>query len=80
MEALGRDACAQVNEMYVKSLIYFCYVSLTTHGRADSVPRWRGLNHFGTYLSVDFTDGTKWEDMSKVCHRHNTTQCSDACD
>ena len=34
----------------------------------DRVPRWRGLNHFGAYVSVEFTDGSKWEDMSKVCH------------
>ena len=39
---------------------------LTTNNRADSVPRWRGLNHFTKYLAVEFTDGSKWEDMSKV--------------
>ena len=32
------------------------------------MPRWRGLNHFAKYLSVEFSDGSKWEDMSKVCH------------
>ena len=37
-----------------------------THDRANLMPRWRDFNHFSTYLSVDFTDGSKWEDMSKV--------------
>lgn len=49
-------------------------MSLTANDRADSVPRWRGLNHFSTYVDVEFTDGSKWEDMSKVCHN----QCFDA--
>src|ERR1700748_213554 len=35
---------------------------------ADSVPRWRGLNPFTAYLAVEFTDGSKWEDISKVRH------------
>ena len=49
-------------------LFLFCHnISLTTDDRADSVPPWRGLNHFTTYLAVEFTDGSKWEDMSKVC-------------
>jgi hypothetical protein len=52
-------------------LIMFCFgVSLTIYDRANSMPRWRNFNHFSAYLSVDFTDGTKWEHMSKVC---NTT-------
>jgi hypothetical protein len=31
-----------------------------------SLPRWRGLNHFGTVMNVSFTDGSKHEDISKV--------------
>jgi len=43
--------------------------------RADSVPRWRGLNHFTTYLAVEFTDGSKWEDISKVRYDHYSNAC-----
>ena len=67
MEALGRDACAQVDKMSASFLFTFYRdTSLTTGGSADSVPCWRNLNHFSTYLAVEFTDGSKWEDMSKV--------------
>ena len=30
------------------------------------MPRWRGLNHFEEALSVSYTDGQKFEDLSKV--------------
>jgi len=66
IEELGREAAAKIDDMYVCLLIFHYYIPLTTRESADSVPRWRGLNHFKTYLSVEFTDGTKWEDMSKV--------------
>ena len=33
---------------------------------ADSVPPWRELEHFKNYIAENFTDGSKWEDMSKV--------------
>ncbi|KAH9017439.1 hypothetical protein EDB84DRAFT_1628850 [Lactarius hengduanensis] len=29
-------------------------------------PRWRGLNHFSAVIKVSFTDGAKFEDISKV--------------
>ena len=45
--------------------------------RAASTPRWRGLNHFSDYINNNFTDGSKWEDMSKVCHC--VTICLSAC-
>ena len=32
----------------------------------DSTPRWSGLNHFSAVMKVDFTDGRKYEDISKV--------------
>ncbi|KAF8268768.1 hypothetical protein EI94DRAFT_1576741, partial [Lactarius quietus] len=32
----------------------------------DAVPRWSGLIHFGEVMTVSFTDGTKFEDISKV--------------
>lgn len=64
---LGREANTQVDLMYVPFFMFCCNVSLTTDDRADSMPRWRGLAHFEKYITVDFTDGSKWEDMSKVC-------------
>ena len=67
-EAGGREVYVQVDNMYLRLSFMFCSISLTTDNRADSVPRWRGLSHFKTYLSVEFTDGSKWEDMSKVRH------------
>lgn len=30
------------------------------------MPRWRGLNHFSEVMRVSFTDGAKYEDISKV--------------
>ncbi|KAI9442882.1 hypothetical protein BJY52DRAFT_1128463, partial [Lactarius psammicola] len=30
------------------------------------VPRWSGLNHFQEVMNVSFTDGTKYEDISKI--------------
>jgi hypothetical protein len=36
----------------------------------DSTPRWRGLNHFSAIMKVDFTDGRKYEDISKVSYSH----------
>ncbi|KAH9959022.1 hypothetical protein BJV74DRAFT_799983 [Russula compacta] len=31
----------------------------------DDVPRWSGLNHFQGVMKVSFTDGSKYEDISK---------------
>jgi hypothetical protein len=30
------------------------------------VPRWRGLKHFSAVMKIFFTDGGKFEDISKV--------------
>ncbi|KAG2120397.1 hypothetical protein DEU56DRAFT_928435, partial [Suillus clintonianus] len=32
----------------------------------QSIPRWRNLNHFDQVVSVSFSDGTKYEDISKL--------------
>ena len=64
---LGREASAEVNNMSAPFISMFhCVVLLTIDDRADSVPRWRNLTHFKDYVSVEFTDGSKWEDISKV--------------
>ena len=64
---LGREASVEVNKMSAPFISMFhCVVSLTIYDRADSVPRWRNLTHFKNYVLVEFTDGSKWEDISKV--------------
>lgn len=55
------------------------YGSCMIHGRADNVPRWRGLTHFDNFLSVDFTDGSKWEDLSKVRFHAPILRITDKC-
>ncbi|KAI0373353.1 hypothetical protein BV20DRAFT_1013853, partial [Pilatotrama ljubarskyi] len=34
--------------------------------QADAIPSWPDLNHFGAICSVKFTDGRKYEDISKI--------------
>ena len=34
--------------------------------RAADFPRWRGLTAFGNVMSITFSDGSKYEDLSKV--------------
>ncbi|KAH9848281.1 hypothetical protein C2E23DRAFT_739970 [Lenzites betulinus] len=38
----------------------------TINERFDLIPRWKDMNHFSEVCSVNFTDGTKYEDISKV--------------
>jgi len=35
--------------------------------RTDMIPCWRNLNHFSSITTTSFTDGSKYEDISKVC-------------
>lgn len=67
LRELGRHACVSVDQMYVPFFTFCRDILLINNNRAGSVPRWRGLNHFNKYVDVEFTDGSKWEDMSKVC-------------
>ncbi|KAI0087282.1 hypothetical protein BDY19DRAFT_893062 [Irpex rosettiformis] len=32
----------------------------------DSIPRWSKLAHFETILNIEFADGNKWDDISKI--------------
>ncbi|KAG1734053.1 uncharacterized protein EDB91DRAFT_1238464 [Suillus paluster] len=43
----------------------------------QSVPHWRNLNHFDQVISVSFSDGTKYEDISKliIFAAHNVFDC-----
>ncbi|KAG1744575.1 uncharacterized protein EDB91DRAFT_1236508 [Suillus paluster] len=43
----------------------------------QSVPCWRNLNHFNQVISVSFSDGTKYEDISKliIFAAHNVFDC-----
>ena len=31
------------------------------------IPRWQNLNHFSAIMNVLFADGSKYEDIAKVC-------------
>jgi hypothetical protein len=35
--------------------------------RVSKIPRWSGLNHFSAVMKQEFTDGSKYEDIAKVC-------------
>jgi hypothetical protein len=53
--------------MISKSFIHLATVAAVTMIlRTARIPRWRGLNHFTEILDVSFTDGSKYEDISKV--------------
>ncbi|KAF8601811.1 hypothetical protein BDV93DRAFT_607928 [Ceratobasidium sp. AG-I] len=41
-------------------------VQLEFNKRVDAVPPWPELNHFSRALSMDFSDGTKYEDLLRV--------------
>ncbi|KAH9007701.1 hypothetical protein EDB83DRAFT_2236259, partial [Lactarius deliciosus] len=45
----------------------------------DLAPRWRGLYHFSDMMNMSFTDGSKYEDISKVVvfAAHNVIQEDD---
>ena len=62
---LGREASVEINEAYT---FLFLLTLLITHRtlRAEGVPQWSGLDHFSNYIRENFTDGSKWENMSKV--------------
>ncbi|KAH9021110.1 hypothetical protein EDB83DRAFT_2508328 [Lactarius deliciosus] len=47
--------------------------------RFDLAPRWRGLYHFSDMMNTSFTDGSKYEDISKVVvfAAHNVIQEDD---
>ncbi|KAH9910296.1 uncharacterized protein BXZ73DRAFT_58728, partial [Epithele typhae] len=42
------------------------YQRLDVNEAFDKVPRWSNLNHFSEVTSVNFTDGSKYEDISKI--------------
>ncbi|KAG2126460.1 hypothetical protein BD769DRAFT_1652763 [Suillus cothurnatus] len=58
----GRQAAVQIDNLQIASF--------------ESFPRWRNLNHFDQVVSVSFSDGTKYEDISKliVFTAHNVFQ------
>ncbi|RDX39862.1 hypothetical protein OH76DRAFT_1367092 [Lentinus brumalis] len=41
-------------------------VTVLVNAQFDAVPRWVDLNHFSHVTAVNFTDGTKYQDISKV--------------
>ncbi|KAG1786171.1 uncharacterized protein HD556DRAFT_1434837 [Suillus plorans] len=51
----GQQAAVLIDSLQVFFCLYF-----------ESFPRWRNLNHFDQVVSVSFSDGTKYEDISKL--------------
>ena len=43
----------------------FCLVSL--QNRFALIPRFRNLHHFNNAVHIQFNDGSKFEDLAKVC-------------
>ncbi|KAG2355123.1 hypothetical protein BDR07DRAFT_1453876 [Suillus spraguei] len=41
----------------------------------DSMPRWRNINHFNHVMDISFSDGSKYEDISKVRLPYLLLQC-----
>ena len=72
-----RAGVLKVKSITCKFPVSSCLPSNSCELRAANIPRWRGLNHFSDYINNNFTDGSKWEDMSKVCHC--VTICLSAC-
>jgi hypothetical protein len=61
-----------------KLLIFNCPGAniLTIPFRLDLIPRWKDLNHFNSLKkSGEYTDGTKFEDLSKVSARRVLFYC-----
>ena len=51
-------------------LMQYFNAQISLYIRVNAVPRFSGLNHFFTVSDVTFTDGTKYEDVSKVHITH----------
>ena len=67
IESLGHHAIKSVDDQLVIFQPVPFHALLIWHTfRMDEIPHWRGLNHFGAIMHVSFTDGSKYEDISKV--------------
>ena len=68
IKELGKKIHKQIDTQYVlhvrsfQSLMVDPYVTI----RAQSLPRWRGLNHFNEIVNVKFSDSTKLQDIIRV--------------
>lgn len=63
---VGREAIGIVDAQYVIVRSSECNHHMTNFRRTAALPRWRNLNHFESIMKVQFTDGSKYEDISKV--------------
>ena len=63
IEALGRWAIKKVDDQWVETTLMMLNLTIP---RAAGFPQWRGLVHFSSVMSVGFSDGSKYEDFSKV--------------
>lgn len=44
-----------------------CLLQFIIGHRAKAFPVWRDLSHFKHVVNINFNDGSKLEDLSKVC-------------
>ena len=61
----SRDVQAAIDTQYVNNL--FSRIFDQDLYRMNLFPRWRNLNHYKKVLHIDFDDGSKFEDIAKVC-------------
>ena len=47
----------------------YCNGRIWQNFRSANFPRFRDLNHFNNIMNISFSDGSKLEDISKVCTR-----------
>ena len=75
VDELERDVRDAIDVQYVYDLLLLlCDIAnFEFCNRMSLFPRWRGLNHFNKVMHIDFTDGSKWEDIAKVCLHVNAT-------
>ena len=67
-ENAGRTAMAKIDEQYVKNCKHWLINTYYPFSkkRMAALPRWRNINHFSAVMQVHFTDGKKYQDISKV--------------
>lgn len=63
IESSGRQAAVQIDSLCVV-FVYFLQ-TLIQISSFHSFPCWQNLNHFDQVTSISFSDGTKYEDISK---------------
>ena len=61
----SREKLAELDKRYLLSFLIYDH-NLFVFSRFKDMPSWPGLTHFNQVVSVDFTDATKLEHITKV--------------